>query len=169
MRQRVVLVDAFTSEAFAGNPAGVCVMEAFPEDRRMQAMALEMNQAETAFVVQQESDFRLRWFTPRGEVDLCGHATLASAHHLWEEGLARRGEAIRFETLSGTLTAQETAGEIELNFPTEVVGPVEPPFPFESMLGMTPVFVGRNRLDFLVELGSEIAVRALLPYLRQVA
>lgn len=165
----ITLIDAFSSTAFSGNPAGVCVMDAFPDQKWMQAVAIEMNQAETAFLVPERDGFRLRWFTPGGEVDLCGHATLASAHHLWESGRLSRSAKASFYTLSGLLTATLVGEWIELDFPAEIVVPVEPPDGLEQMLGCKPVFIGKNRLDYLVELSSEVEVRELRPDLREIA
>jgi PhzF family phenazine biosynthesis protein len=98
-------VDAFTNRPLAGNPATVCILPDWREDQWLQAVAREMNLSETAFLVKQPGHFDLRWFTPKIEVDLCGHATLASAHVLWQEGLAKKGEEIRFSTRSGILKA----------------------------------------------------------------
>src|ERR687898_2125267 len=108
MGQPVVVVDAFTDTPFAGNPAAVCVLPAAAPDAWMQAVATEMNLSETAFLVERTNgDHDLRWFTPTAEVDLCGHATLASAHVLWESGQLGAGESARFHTRSGLLTAQQ--------------------------------------------------------------
>lgn len=167
--QTIVLVDAFASGPFTGNPAGVCLMERYPSDGRMQSIAIEMNQAETAFLVREKDGFRLRWFTPGGEVDLCGHATLASAHYLWETDELKSDSTATFYTLSGELRAKRQQEWIELNFPAEVVTPSTGPLGFEKILGATPVFIGRNRLDYLVELSSEEEVRNLSPDLSLVA
>src|SRR5437763_6207833 len=110
-------VDAFTDTSFGGNPAAVVLLSEARDDSWMQAIGREMNLAETAFLLPEGAGYRLRWFTPTIEVDLCGHATLASAHVLWEtEALAPDSEA-RFQTRSGLLTARRTDGRIELNFP----------------------------------------------------
>ena len=110
-------VDAFTDRPFAGNPAAVCLLPAWREDRWLQAVAREMNLSETAFLVKQPDHFDLRWVTPTVEVDLCGHATLAPAHVLWQQGLAKPGEEIRFSTKSGILKAIRHGDNIELDFP----------------------------------------------------
>jgi predicted PhzF superfamily epimerase YddE/YHI9 len=116
--QPIVTVDAFTERHFAGNPAAVCVLDAYPDDEWMQAVAREMNLSETAFVVRRaDDDWDLRWFTPTVEVDLCGHATLASAHVLWQECFVRLGKPIHFHTRSGVLTAAPHGDWIELDFP----------------------------------------------------
>ena len=169
-------VDAFTDRPFAGNPAGVCPLPlpAFPPAGWMQAVAAEMNVAETAFLVRRRdgsasgSGFDLRWFTPTVEVELCGHATLASAHLLWEVGLVAAGEPIRFHTLSGFLGAARDGEWIELDFPAEPASALaEPPPRLAEMLGAPPVWVGANRFDLAVELADEAAVRALAPDIRR--
>lgn len=159
----IVQVDAFTDRPFAGNPAAVCVLPAPREAGWLQLVAREMNLSETAFLVRQEDGFDLRWFTPAVEVDLCGHATLASAHVLWEAGLLAPDEQARFHTRSGLLTADRRAGWIELDFPAEPAVAVEPPDELLAALGTAPAYVGRNRFDYLVELETEEQVRALRP------
>ena len=171
-------VDAFTDRPFAGNPAGVCPLPlpAFPAAEWMQAVAAEMNLAETAFLVRRSdgsgsgSGFDLRWFTPAVEVELCGHATLASAHLLWETGLAAAGEPIRFHTLSGELGAARDGEWIELDFPAEPASALaEAPPRLAEMLGAPPVWVGANRFDLVIELADEAAVRSLAPDLGRLA
>ncbi len=159
----IVQVDAFTAEPFRGNPAAVCVLPEPREAEWMQRVAREMNLSETAFLHRHGDAFDLRWFTPAVEVDLCGHATLASAHVLWEAGHAAEGEPLLFHTRSGVLTA-ECAGEwIELDFPAKAVEPAEPPDGLLQALGVEPLAVTKNVWDYLVEVGSEEAVRALRP------
>ena len=163
-------VDAFTAEPFAGNPAAVCLLEGDEDPAWMQAVAAEMNLSETAFLrpAAELGRYRLRWFTPAVEVELCGHATLASAHVLWSEGLAGTGRALRFETASGALTARPgDDGGIWLDFPATPAGPVDPPEGLLDALGGGPArFVGRGRFDYLVELAGEAAVRDLAPDVR---
>lgn len=163
MGQKLVQVDAFTDRPFAGNPAGVCVLDAPADAEWMQRVALEMNLSETAFLVAKDDGFGLRWFTPAAEVELCGHATLASAHALWEGGHVDPGATIRFSTASGILTARQHEGWIELDFPAEPAEPIMPPEGLAAALGAEPEWVGRNRSDYLVELASEAQVRALAP------
>src|SRR5215469_13491620 len=123
-KMRLFIVDAFAERPFQGNPAAVCPLEAPADPVWMQRVAAEMNLSETAFVVGRSNGFDLRWFTPMFEVDLCGHATLASAHLLWELGLALRNGPIRFHTKSGVLTCRRTEPEmIELDFPAEPAKP----------------------------------------------
>ncbi|HEX7101777.1 MAG TPA: PhzF family phenazine biosynthesis protein [Nitrolancea sp.] len=166
MGQRVVQVDAFTSEPFRGNPAGVCVLEHPAEAEWMQLVAREMNLSETAFVVPNETGFHLRWFTPATEVDLCGHATLASAHVLWEDGHLALDRQVRFETLSGILTAERDGDWIELDFPAEPEHEVQAPVSLADALGAAPRYVGRNRMDYLLEFEDEATVRSLTPDMR---
>lgn len=156
-------VDAFTDRAFAGNPAAVCILPAFQEKRWLQDVAREMNLSETAFLVRVDDGFDLRWFTPCTEVDLCGHATLASAHALWETGLLSRGEQARFHTRSGLLTAVYRDGWIEMNFPAQPPQAVEAPAALTEALGAATIYIGRNAWDYLVEIESEQALRWLQP------
>jgi len=125
--QQIVTVDAFTDRPFAGNPAAVCVLDAYPDDRWMQAVATEMNLSETAFVVARgdgDGDWDLRWFSPTVEVDICGHATLSAAHVLWQDGHAPKDAGLRFHTRSGILGADADGDWIELDFP---VAPADDP------------------------------------------
>jgi PhzF family phenazine biosynthesis protein len=163
MPVRIVQVDAFTNRAFAGNPAAVCVLPASPPEQWMQDVAREMNLAETAFLTPEDSGYRLRWFTPSVEVDLCGHATVASAHILWEEGHLPAGKQARFHTRSGVLLADQRGEWIELDFPATVAEPAEPPPNLLEALGAKARFVGRSKFDYLVEVDSEETVRALQP------
>jgi len=157
-------VDAFTRYPFAGNPAGVCILPAARDADWMQAVAAEMNLSETAFLVARaDGSFDLRWFTPAVEVDLCGHATLASAHVLWETGKLAPKMDTRFHTKSGVLTAHRIANAIEMDFPAKVVEPIDPPGDLLPALGAEARWVGRNRMDYLVELADEATVRHLTP------
>ena len=165
----IVQVDAFTDRPYAGNPAAVCLLPAPREAEWLQLVAREMNLSETAFLVRQEDGFDLRWFTPTVEVDLCGHATLASAHVLWETGLLRPHEQARFHTRSGLLTADRHDGWIELDFPAEPEERADPPAALVRALGAAPRYVGRNRFDYLVEVDSEETVRDLRPDLALLA
>jgi len=147
------LVDAFANKPFTGNPAGVVPLTATPDDRWMQQVAGEMNQAETAFFWPEGDGYRLRWFTPTVEVDLCGHATLASAHVLWSE-LSNPTSTLKFQTRSGELVCHREGEFVVLDFPSE--HPVEMPLSEElrTALPATPVWQGRNRMDHFVELSS---------------
>jgi PhzF family phenazine biosynthesis protein len=165
------VVDAFTDRPFAGNPAAVCVFDRYPPDGWLQHLGREMNLSETACLVRGSvGEFDLRWFTPAVEVALCGHATLGSAHVLWENGLADPTRRITFHTRSGPLGATRlVSGEIELDFPAKPATPAAPPAGLLEALGMTAVWVGRNQFDYLVELASESALRKLAPDFRKLA
>ena len=156
-------VDAFTDRPFAGNPAAVCILPAWREDPWLQGVAREMNLSETAFLVKQPGHFDLRWFTPKVEVDLCGHATLASAHVLWQQGLAKPGEEIRFSTKSGILKAARQDDDIELDFPLKPEEPTQAPPGLLEALGVQPMYVGKNQFDYLVEVESEAVLRSMAP------
>jgi PhzF family phenazine biosynthesis protein len=163
MGVRIYQVDAFTDQPFAGNPAAVCILQGPVEAEWMQKVAREMNLSETAFLWRLENGFSLRWFTPAVEVELCGHATLASAHILWEtRTLARRHQA-RFHTSSGLLTATRGADGIEMNFPATPEEPAGAPPELIKSLGVEPRYVGRSIFDYLVEVGSEGEVKNLKP------
>ncbi|MBL8857541.1 MAG: PhzF family phenazine biosynthesis protein [Planctomycetes bacterium] len=163
MATRIHQVDAFTDTAFRGNPAGVCVLNRAVPEAWMQSVAGEMNLSETAFLSREESAWRLRWFTPKVEVELCGHATLASAHVLFETGVEQPEATIRFRTLSGELRARRNGERIELDFPRKAIEERAAPPGLIDALGERAVFVGRNDADWLVELESEERVRACAP------
>jgi PhzF family phenazine biosynthesis protein len=163
MGTRIFKVDAFTAEPFAGNPAGVCLLEHPRDDAWMQGVAREMNLSETAFLLREGDSSRLRWFTPAVEVALCGHATLASSHILWEEDVLELSATARFATLSGELRATRRGDLIEMDFPSKPEQPADPPENLEEALGVTPTYLGRNAFDYLVLLDSEAAVRAVNP------
>ena len=173
MNRPLYQVDAFTAEPFAGNPAAVCLLEPGegPDPGWMQRVAAEMNLSETAFLRPgaEAGRYGLRWFTPTVEVELCGHATLASAHVLFTEGLAEAGRELRFDTASGPLTARRDGdGAIWLDFPATPAEPVDPPAGLLEALGDGPArWVGRGRFDYLVELADEAAVRGLAPDVRR--
>ncbi len=164
MMQKFVQIDAFTDTAFHGNPAAVCLLPDFPREERMQQIAAEMNLSETAFLRRRPDGFDLRWFSPTVEVELCGHATLASAHYLWSEGELSDDRTARFHTKSGWLTARRVGeGWIEMDFPAEPAQSVGTPADLAEALGVEPHYVGKNRLDYLVEIRSEEALRTLEP------
>lgn len=163
MALTIVQVDAFTDRPFAGNPAAVCVLPAPRAAPWMQAVAREMNLSETAFLVPRDDGYDLRWFTPAVEVDLCGHATLASAHVLWEDGHLAPGAQARFWTRSGLLTADQRGAWIELDFPATPPEPTEAPPDLLGALGVPARHVARSRFDYLVEVENEAVVRGLTP------
>jgi PhzF family phenazine biosynthesis protein len=156
-------VDAFTEQPFRGNPAAVCILSEPKDDAWLQAIGAEMNLSETAFLTKTDDGYRLRWFTPAAEVALCGHATLASAHVLWQMGYARPGEELRFQTQSGVLRASRSGDDIELDFPLVVEEPAAPPEQLSQALGASFRYVGHNRMDYLVEVESEEALRKVAP------
>ena len=160
---RIHQVDAFAERIFSGNPAGVCLLPSARDDRWMQNVASEMNLSETAFMVRHDDGFNLRWFTPAKEVELCGHATLASAHILWETNVLQPAQAARFFTMSGLLTAARSTDLIQLNFPAEEPRDAVPPKELTDGLKVKPKYVGMNRFDYIVEVESEEIVRALDP------
>ena len=160
---KIYHVDAFTDKMFKGNPAVVCILPGPGYERWMQDMAMEMNVSETAFLYKSGDGFNLRWFTPWVEVDLCGHATLASAHALWESGSIKPGEEAVFYTKSGRLTAKKEGEYIILNFPVEEERPAETPKMLAKSLNVPILYTGRNRMDYLVEVSDENTVKNLDP------
>lgn len=163
MPQSIVQVDAFADRPFTGNPAAVCVLHEPRDDGWMQAVAMEMNLSETAFLQRRDDGWDLRWFTPAVEVDLCGHATLASAHVLWQDGLLPDDTEARFHTRSGLLTARRDGEWIGMDFPAMPEQKAHAPESLAPALGANPVYVGRSQFDLLVELESEDVVRTLQP------
>jgi len=163
MSQRFTQVDAFTPTPFAGNPAAVCVLDTPRERAWMQHVATEMNLSETAFLLRRHNGYSLRWFTPAVEVELCGHATLAACHVLWEDGHLGPDEEALLHTASGVLTATRQGEWISLDFPTRPERPVEPPPELIRALAVEPVYVGKNVYDYLVQVADEATVRALDP------
>lgn len=162
---KIYQVDSFTSKPFSGNPAGVCILEKPADENWMRSIAAEMNLSETAFLYPDKKGYNLRWFTPEAEVELCGHATLASAHILYEKEIVPSKQSITFYTLSGELYASKNNGKIELNFPA--TPPIEstPPEGLIDALGLEPEFIGKNKFDVFVVVSSEGMVRQLKPNL----
>lgn len=170
---RIYQVDAFTDRPFKGNPACVCLSDADRPDPGgwteswMQSLAAEMNLSETAFLRTQADRFGLRWFTPKREVSLCGHATLATAHVLWEEQILKPEEEARFDTRSGLLTARKDGGWIEMDFPAKEVVEADENASLNAALGIAPLYTGQltaaNGTLYLFEVESEEEVRALAP------
>jgi PhzF family phenazine biosynthesis protein len=163
-------VDAFTSTPFAGNSAAVCILDEPREDTWLQQVASEMNLAATAFLHPQDDGYHLRWFSHQVELELCGHGTLASAHTLWEQGHLSHDTQARFYTRAGLLTASHAGDWIELNFPAKPEEQVAEPQPIlTASLGVTPRYIGKSQLDYLVEVASEEALRAIQPAFAQLA
>jgi PhzF family phenazine biosynthesis protein len=165
----IYVVDAFTDRPFSGNPAAVCPLPAWPTDAWLHQVAAEMNLSETAFLVANANGFDLRWLTPQVEVDLCGHATLASAFVLWHSGRAPLERPISFNTRSGTLTAARRGDAIELDFPLQTAAETTPPTGLLEALGTSATYVGKGSFDYLVEVESEKALRAVSPDFRKLA
>jgi len=157
-------VDAFTDRPFAGNPAAVCLLDGPADASWMQDVARERNVSATAFLEPTDDGFHLRWFTPAVELELCGHATLASAHVLAETGRLQPGTPARFQTRGGPLTADLRGEWIEMDFPAKPAAPVSPPEDLLAALGGAACVVSRSTFDYyLVELASEAAVRSAAP------
>ena len=167
----VFQIDAFTDRVFEGNPAAVCLLDAPASAEWMQEVAGEMNLSETAFVhrVSSGEGYQLRWFTPRIEVDLCGHATLAAAHALWESGWLKPDRAARFHTRSGELVCARREGWIEMDFPARPVEPATAPAGLIEALGVKPVAIARTAFDYLIQVESEAVVREVRPDFRLLA
>lgn len=164
MHLRFVQIDAFTAEPFKGNPAAVCVLTHPVDEARMQNIAREMNLSETAFLNRRpDGAFDLRWFTPSVEIALCGHATLASAHTLWESGQLQPNQTAEFHTKSGLLTAARAGDWIELNFPATPSEPCEAPSGLLEALGVSATDVGKSTFDYLVVVENEQIVRDASP------
>ena len=165
----IAVIDAFTDRPFAGNPAGVCVLDGAETSDWMHSVARELNLSETAFLARRgDGEWDLRWFTPAEEETLCGHATLAAAHHLWETGRHPAGALVRFHTLSGALTATPGPTSITLDFPTEAPRPIDTPAGLADALGARVLAAGQNRLDIFAELADEATVRTLAPSIEKV-
>jgi len=156
-------VDAFTDRPFAGNPAAVCVLKEPRDETWLRGVANDMNLSETAYLLREGEHFRLRWFTPTVEVDLCGHATLASAHVLWSEGFVPPDAELLFDTRSGRLKAARVDGRIELDFPLTPEQQAPAPDGLLEALGVPVEYVGRNRFDYLALVESESVVCELSP------
>lgn len=161
MNLKIYQVDAFSQQVFSGNPAAICPLEEWLPDNILQAIAAENNLSETAFFVAEEDAYHLRWFTPVAEVDLCGHATLASAYVLFNL-LNIKSEQIRFSTRSGILTVARNASGLQMDFPSQQAIPCEAPSTLIDGLGITPLacWVGE---DYVVQLRNEAAVKQVNP------
>jgi PhzF family phenazine biosynthesis protein len=162
-------IDAFTDRPFSGNPAAVCFVDEERDAAWMQYVAAEMNLSETAFVRRLADGFQLRWFTPTVEVDLCGHATLASAHALWNAGIAGSDDPIQFHTRSGVLTASRDANLIRLDFPATPATECQPPAALLDALAIKPVSVAKTLFDRFLVIDSPDVVRSLRPDFRKLA
>lgn len=166
---KIYQVDAFTSRPYTGNPAGVCILHEAKSEEWMLNIANEMSASETAFLYPQEGGFNLRWFTPQVEVDLCGHATLASAHILWKSEHLRSEEKAIFYTRSGVLTAQKSGDWIEMDFPIQLAKPVIPPNDLVEALGIKPYYTGQTQFDYFIEAFNEDSVYNMMPNFSQLS
>lgn len=166
---RYCIVDAFATRPFSGNPAAVVLLDDWPDSGWLQNVAMEMNLSETAFVVPQDRLYGLRWFTPKVEVDLCGHATLAAAKALADMGRLADGSAVDFMTRSGILRAVRRGDQYELDFPVKVEQPTELPPNLIESLHVEAQYTGRNEFDYLVAVESERTVRAVKPDFKRLA
>jgi PhzF family phenazine biosynthesis protein len=167
MRIPIYQIDAFTDRLFGGNPAAVCPLQRWPDDATLQAIAAENNLAETAYIVPQGEGFHLRWFTPTVEVDLCGHATLATAHLILNK-LEPQREAVAFETRSGTLTVARDGGRLAMDFPSILPSRADVPAAVVAAVGGTPSETWKVREQhgcayYMLVYGSEAEVLALAP------
>jgi len=165
---RVYTVDAFTDRPNSGNPAAVCILEKEVPDRTKQEIASRVNLSETAFLLKRKGVFELRWFTPKMEVDLCGHATLASAHILFTLSILPDTEDAVFSTKSGILTARRKSGLIEMDFPSEDPWEVEMPEDLLMAISKRPLYVGRNRFDYIALYEGEETIRSAVPELTHI-
>lgn len=160
---KLFIIDAFADRPFTGNPAGVCPLDAWLPDDAMQNIAMENNQAETAFFVKEDDGYRIRWFTPNVEVDLCGHATLASAHVLFRH-LNYTGREIRFRSQrSGMLTVTRDEETLTLDFPADTLQPVDPTKELMAAFHSTPQTIFRGKSDFMFVFADEAAIRNIRP------
>lgn len=160
---RTFIVDAFTDTAYSGNPAGVCILDNELPDDLMGKIAREINYSETAFLLRQENIFSLRWLTPKAEVRICGHATIASAHILYETGLVDKNKQIDFDTKSGILTARISNEMIEVDFPQLFVDKCESNEIIEQAFDIKPIFIGKNDKRYLIEIDDVEKLKQLKP------
>ncbi len=169
MTMSIFQVDAFTSEAFCGNPAGVVILTKKMPDQWIQGVALEMNLSETAFILKEKDSFSLRWFTPKVEVDLCGHATLASAHVLFEKSYLEHNETVNFDTLSGRLCASVSDGWITLDFPCLSLEQIPVSEKISQALGFSPNSVYKTDVNILIEMSDPQSVKGFTPNFSKLA
>lgn len=161
MRIPIYQVDAFTSKVFGGNPAAVCILDQWLSDDILLHIAAENNLSETAFLVRQKDHYDLRWFTPKAEIDLCGHATLASAFVIFSF-LEPHRSTVHFKTASGLLSVKQTDGLLSMDFPSRKPIPVDPPAMLTEALGCKPSLVLKSR-DLLAVFENETIIREMKP------
>lgn len=162
MKVKFYQVDAFTDKLFGGNPAGVCPLDEWLADEVMQNIAFENNLAETAFFVNNGADYEIRWFTPLAEVELCGHATLASAHILFDYMDYNRKEII-FHSKSGELKVRKDNGKLTLNFPTDIIRKIDTPDDLVRAIGKTPIETLKGKTDFMMVYSSQKEIEEIEP------
>ena len=160
---RTFIVDAFTDRPYSGNPAGVCILDYLLPDNLMAKIAREINHSETAFLFIQDDTYSLRWFTPNTEVNICGHATLATAHILYETGLLAKDKQIKFETKSGILKAKITNEMIELDFPQLFVDTCASNEIIEKAFDIEPKYIGKNEKRYLIEIDDVEKLKGIKP------
>jgi PhzF family phenazine biosynthesis protein len=168
MRLSLYQVNAFASSLFKGNPAAVVPLQQWLPDQQMQLIAAENNLSETAFFISEDNGFHIRWFTPKAEVSLCGHATLATAHVLFNE-LNFQGELLSFNSKSGILNVRKENEQLQLDFPADIVHETAPDPVFEAALGFTPKAVYKGRTDYMLLFDSEEIIRAMRPDFKQLS
>jgi PhzF family phenazine biosynthesis protein len=168
MKLQIYQVDAFTKKVFGGNPAAVCPLDEWLTDEQMQKIAMENNLAETAFFVYKKDQFEIRWFTPAIEVDLCGHATLAAAHILFDH-LHHEGNIIRFFShRSGELIVTKNEDQLTLNFPTDTYEKIEMPVFISACFQMDPIEAYKGKTDFMFVFKNETEIKNIQPDLKQI-
>lgn len=157
---KIHIVDAFTDKLFSGNPAAVCPLDNWLPDNIMQQIAFENNLAETAFIVKEDDGYRIRWFTPATEVELCGHATLAASHVFFQH-LGYQEREITFNSLSGPLTVTKNENGYTLNFPVDTLIPVQADEQFLACFDITPIEIFRGKTDYMFVYSSQADVKRI--------
>ena len=168
MKLKIYQVDAFTDKVFGGNPAAICPLEKWLPDNVMQRIAMENNLAETAFYIPEGNGFHIRWFTPKAEVNLCGHATLATAYVLFDV-LNYQSNSVSFESRSGLLTVTKNKNMLTLNFPTDNIQPVEVNDALLKCFDLKPVEIYSGRDDFMFIYNSQSEVENIKPDFNAIA
>ncbi len=162
MNLRMYQVDAFSDHLFGGNPAGVCLLEGWLSDSLMQNIAMENNLAETAFVIKEDDHYHIRWYTPVAEVDLCGHATLASAHVIFQYSGEDRNE-IRLSSRSGELNVRKEGSNLILNFPTDTIEKIEIPVEIVAAFRIPPVEAWKGKTDYMLVYDDQAVIESIVP------
>ena len=164
MKQKIYQIDAFTSEVFKGNPAAVCVMDSWPEDELMQKIAMENNLAETAFTVKENDQYVLRWFTPETEVDLCGHATLATAYVLFNYYQVNENTIRFYSPRSGELIVEQSdSGLLSMNFPADDLEKIQNVVAIDEAIGLSPLETYKGKTDYMLIYSSQEEIESITP------